>query len=234
MTTQSMNDLIEVNVVQLHKSEIKLAYADNETSKKICAEVSTATSKTKSLRSTVRETLSKLSSDGTSQSNLYDIELAMNNLKVQNKIDQMKVLKATIEYCYNELVNDETQPYFVKENRKSMKNVTINDQTPCVLSEVLPPKGRKKDITTSSVDDSDIILNLSADDENEFASKNKILFQKMTDLNEKNELVVDDDEFEYTFYTLVENFIDELLKARKNAELDALEKEVDEIIEKVA
>jgi len=225
-----MKNLIDNNAVQLHKNEIKLAYADNETSKKICTEVSNATSKTKTLRSTVKDTLSKLNSDGTSQSNLYDIELAMNNLKVQNKIDQMRVLKSTIEYCYNDLVKDETQPYFVKENRKSMKNVTVNDNIPCVMSEVLPPKGRTKDITVSSVDDSDIILNLSADDKNEFASKNKILFQKMTDLNEKNELVVDDEEFEYTFYTLVSNFIAELLTARKNSELDALAKEVDELV----
>jgi len=77
-------------------------------------------------------------------------------------------------------------------------------------------------------------LNLTADGDNKFAKKNKILFQTMTDLNENGELVVDDDEFEYTFYTLIDNFRNELLKARKDAELDALAKEVDEIVEKVA
>ena len=225
-----MKDLIDNNAVQLHKGEIKLAYADNETSKKICTEVSNATSKTKTLRSTVKGTLSKLNSDGTSQSNLYDIELAMNNLKVQNKIDQMRVLKSTIEYCYNDLVNDEEHPYFVKENRKSMKNVTVNDNIPCVMSEVLPPKGRTKDITVSSVDDSDIILNLTTDDENHFESKNKILFQKMTDLDENGELVVNDEEFDYTLVELVQNLRYELRSKR----LEVLENAESEILEEVA
>jgi len=50
-------------------------------------------------------------------------------------------------------------------------------------------------------------------------------------LNDKNELVVGDEEFEYTFYDLVSSFIAELLTARKNSELDALAKEVDELEE---
>ena len=92
----------------------------------------------------------------------------------------------------------------------------------------------QRKIVKAEKTESDIILNLTADGDNKFAKKNKILFQKMTDLNKNGELVVDDDEFEYTFYTLIDNFRKELLKARKDAELDALVKEVDEIVEKVA
>ena len=130
----------------------------------------------------------------------------------------------------HDLVNDEEHPYFVKENRKSMKNVTVNDNIPCVMSEVLPPKGRTKDITVSSVDDSDIILNLTTDDENHFESKNKILFQKMTDLDENGELVVNDEEFDYTLVELVQNLRYELRSKR----LEVLENAESEILEEVA
>jgi hypothetical protein len=143
----------------------------------------------------------------------------------------MKSLKACIEWVFNNLAKDKEYPFHTKENRQSMKNVTIKDDFPCVMNDVLPE--RRNTEKDTSVED-DIILNLTADSENKFATKNKMLFQKMTDLNKNGELVIEDDTFEYTFYTLVENFINELLTARKNAELDALEEEVDEIIEKVA
>ena len=63
-----MKDLLNTNV-ELNKEVIQKAYAENANSKKICSEVSNATSKANSLRNTVIETLSKLAVDGKSQSN---------------------------------------------------------------------------------------------------------------------------------------------------------------------
>ena len=157
-------------------------------------------------------------------------KLKVDAIKTQNDSD-MKSLKACIEWVFNNLAKDKEYPFHTKENRQSMKNVTIKDDFPCVMSDVLPE--RRNTDKAEKVED-DIILNLTTDGDNKFESKNKILFQKMTDLNENGELVIEDDTFEYTFYDLVSSFIAELLKARKNAELDALEKEVDEIVEKVA
>ena len=223
-----MKDLLNTNV-ELNKTEIQKAYALNANSKKVCTEVSNATSKANSLRTTVIDILSKLAVDGKSQSNLNDIELSMNNLKVQKKIDQMKTLKATIEYAYKVLVADDTKPYFCKENRKSMKSVDINTLTPCVMSEVLAPKVKAKEgvIVTSTA--GDMIVNLTADDENKFESKNKVLFSLMTEIDNED-FVISDEEFNYTFETVISELRKEILKARLTASEESLIEEV-EIIE---
>tara|TARA_R110002051_G_scaffold16_1_gene130 strand:- start:163 stop:858 length:696 start_codon:yes stop_codon:yes gene_type:complete len=231
-----MKDLLNViNAERLSKTEIDKAIAEDINATAIVNATKAVTTKKTTQRNKVKASAIKLSVDGQSFAGLYEIELAMNKLKVdaiktQNDSD-MKSLKACIEWVFNNLAKDEEYPFHTKENRQSMKNVTIKDDFTCIMSDVLPE--RRNTDKAEKVED-DIILNLTADSENKFAPKNKILFQKMTDLNENGELVVEDDTFEYTFYTLVENFINELLTARKNAELDALEKEVDEIIEKVA
>ena len=223
-----MKDLLNTNV-ELNKTEIQKAYALNANSKKVCTEVSNATSKANSLRTTVIDILSKLAVDGKSQSNLNDIELSMNNLKVQKKIDQMKTLKATIEYAYKVLVADETKPYFCKENRKSMKSVDINTLTPCVMSEVLAPKVKAKEGVLVTSVTGDIIVNLTADDENKFESKNKVLFSLMTEIDNED-FVISDEEFNYTFETVISELRKEILKARLTASEESLIEEV-EIIE---
>ena len=223
-----MKDLLKTNV-ELNKTEIQKAYALNANSKKVCTEVSNATSKANSLRTTVIDILSKLAVDGKSQSNLNDIELSMNNLKVQKKIDQMKTLKATIEYAYKVLVADETKPYFCKENRKSMKSVDINTLTPCVMSEVLAPKVKAKEGVLVTSVTGDIIVNLTADDENKFESKNKVLFSLMTEIDNED-FVISDEEFNYTFETVISELRKEILKARLTASEESLIEEV-EIIE---
>jgi len=223
-----MKDLLKTNV-ELNKTEIQKAYALNANSKKVCTEVSNATSKANSLRTTVIDILSKLAVDGKSQSNLNDIELSMNNLKVQKKIDQMKTLKATIEYAYKVLVADDTKPYFCKENRKSMKSVDINSNTPCVMSEVLAPKVKAKEGVLVTSVTGDIIVNLTADDENKFESKNKVLFSLMTEIDNED-FVISDEEFNYTFETVISELRKEILKARLTASEELLIEEV-EIIE---
>jgi len=223
-----MKDLLNTNV-ELNKEVIQKAYAENANSKKICSEVSNATSKANSLRNTVIETLSMLSVDGKSQSNLNDIELSMNNLKVQKKIEQMKTLKATIEWAYKVLVADDTKPYFCKENRKSMKSVDINSNTPCVMTEVLAPKVKAKEGVLVTSVTGDIIVNLTADDENKFESKNKVLFSLMTEID-NDDFVISDEEFNYTFETVISELRKEILKARLTASEESLIEEV-EIIE---
>ena len=223
-----MKDLLATNV-ELNKEVIQKAYAENANSKKICSEVSNATSKANSLRNTVIETLSMLSVDGKSQSNLNDIELSMNNLKVQKKIEQMKTLKATIEWAYKVLVADDTKPYFCKENRKSMKSVDINSNTPCVMTEVLAPKVKAKEGVLVTSVTGDIIVNLTADDENKFESKNKVLFSLMTEIDNED-FVISDEEFNYTFETVISELRKEILKARLTASEELLIEEV-EIIE---
>ena len=223
-----MKDLLNTNV-ELNKTEIQKAYALNANSKKVCTEVSNATSKANSLRTTVIDILSKLAVDGKSQSNLNDIELSMNNLKVQKKIDQMKTLKATIEYAYKVLVADDTKPYFCKENRKSMKSVDINTLTPCVMTEVLAPKVKAKEGVLVTSVTGDIIVNLTADDENKFESKNKVLFSLMTEID-NDDFVISDEEFNYTFETVISELRKEILKARLTASEESLIEEV-EIIE---
>ena len=221
-----MKDLLKTNV-ELNKTEIQKAFALNANSKKVCTEVSNATSKANSLRTTVIDILSKLAVDGKSQSNLNDIELSMNNLKVQKKIDQMKTLKATIEYAYKVLVADDTKPYFCKENRKSMKSVDINTLTPCVMSEVLAPKVQAKEGVIVDSKSGDMLINLTPDSDNKFESKNRVLFSLMTEMNEK-EFLVTDEEFNFTFDTVISELKKELIKARLNALVDTPEEvEVD-------
>jgi len=220
-----MKDLLNTNV-ELNKEVIQKAYAENANSKKICSEVSNATSKANSLRNTVIETLSMLSVDGKSQSNLNDIELSMNNLKVQKKIEQMKTLKATIEWAYKVLVADDTKPYFCKENRKSMKSVDINSNTPCVMTEVLAPKVKAKEGVLVTSVTGDIIVNLTADDENKFESKNKVLFSLMTEID-NDDFVISDEEFNYTFETVISELRKEILKARLTASEESLIEEVE-------
>jgi hypothetical protein len=223
-----MKDLLNTNV-ELNKTEIQKAYALNANSKKVCTEVSNATSKANSLRTTVIDILSKLAVDGRSQSNLNDLELSMNNLKVQKKIDQMKTLKATIEYAYKVLVADDTKPYFCKENRKSMKSVDINTLTPCVMTEVLAPKVKAKEGVLVTSTAGDMIVNLTADADNKFESKNKVLFSLMTEID-NDDFVVSDEEFNYTFETVISELRKEILKARLTASEESLIEEV-EIIE---
>lgn len=220
-----MKDLLKTNV-ELNKVEIQKAYALNANSKKVCTEVSNATNKANSLRKTVIDILSKLAVDGKSQSNLNDIELSMNNLKVQKKIDQMKTLKATIEYAYKVLVADETKPYFCKENRKSMKSVDINSNTPCVMSEVLAPKVKAKEGVLVTSIAGDMIVNLTADDDNKFESKNKVLFSLMTEID-NDDFVISDKEFNYTFDTVISELKKELIKARLSALVET--EEVEEV-----
>jgi hypothetical protein len=223
-----MKDLLTTNV-ELNKTEIQKAYALNANSKKVCTEVSNATSKANSLRTTVIDILSKLAVDGKSQSNLNDIELSMNNLKVQKKIDQMKTLKATIEYAYKVLVADDTKPYFCKENRKSMKSVDINSNTPCVMSEVLAPKVKAKEGVLVTSVAGDMIVNLTADDDNKFESKNKVLFSLMTEIDNED-FVISDSEFNYTFETVISELKKELIKARLSALVETEEvEEVEEV-----
>ena len=227
--------LIEINAERLSKTEIDKAITKDKDAAAIVNATKAVTTKKTTQRNKVKAAAIELSVDGQSYAGLYKIELAMNKLKVdaiktQDDSD-MKSLKACIEWVFNNLAKDKEYPFHTKENRQSMKNVTIKDDFPCVMSDVLPE--RRNTDKAEKVED-DIILNLTTDGDNKFESKNKILFQKMTDLNENGELVIEDDTFEYTFYDLVSSFIAELLKARKNAELDALEKEVDEIVEKVA
>ena len=225
------NDLlINVNADQLVKTEIKNAIEKelNAHSLAIVNSTKAVGTKKKTQRNKVKASITKMSEDGKSLAGLYEIELAMNDLKVDGLINDMKSLKACIEWVFNDLVKDKEYPFFVKENRQSMKNVTILDNFPCVMSDTLPPKKRKKDVNSTSADDIEVIVNLTEDDNNSFESKNKILFQKMTDLDEKNELVVNDEEFDYNFITLV-------AKLRKELRTKRLEKvESAEEVEEVA
>ena len=213
-----MKDLIPNDVVELSKSEIKQAINkdNNAESLAIFKAVKAVGTKQKTMRNKVRNTLATLSEDGKSLAKLHEIELAMNALKVDKLIDEMKSLKSCIEWCFNDLVNDDSQPFFQKENRQSMKNVEIKTMQPCVMSAVLPPKVKSKAESVEDISDVDIKINLTADNSNSFQPKNRIFFESHTEIGEDNKLVIDDATFNATM-ELFKNLEKELRKARLEA-----------------
>jgi len=213
-----MKDLIPNDVVELSKTEIikSINKAENTESLEILKAVKAVGTKKKTMRNKVRKTLSTLSEDGKSLAKLHEIELVMNCLKVNKLMDDMKSLKSCIEWCFNDLVKDETQPFFVKENRQSMKNVEINTMQPCVMSPMLKPKVKSKAEIVEDISDIDLKINLTADNDNKFQSKNKIFFESHCELDENNELVINDETFNATM-ELFKAFQSEIRKARLNA-----------------
>ena len=213
-----MKDVIPNDVVELSKTEIikSINKAENTESLEILKAVKAVGTKKKTMRNKVRKTLSTLSEDGKSLAKLHEIELVMNCLKVNKLMDDMKSLKSCIEWCFNDLVNDETQPFFVKENRQSMKNVEINTMQPCVMSPMLKPKVKSKAEIVEDISDIDLKINLTADNDNKFQSKNKIFFESHCELDENNELVINDETFNATM-ELFKAFQSEIRKARLDA-----------------
>lgn len=213
-----MKDLIPNDVVELSKSEVKKAILrdGNAESLAIVKAVKAVGTKRMTMRNKVRKALSTLSKDGKSIAKLHEIELAMNLLKVEKRLDDMKSLKSCIEWCFNDLVNDDSQPFFTKENRQSMKNVEIKTMQPCVMSAVLPPKVKPKAGIVEDVSDIDIKINLTADNDNKFQPKNRIFFESHTEIGEDGKLVIGDATFNATM-ELFKNFEKELRKARLEA-----------------
>jgi hypothetical protein len=84
------------------------------------------------------------------------------------------------------------------------------------MSDVIPPKGGNSNAKIVEGATDDIVVNLVGDDENKFQSKNRILFETFTELDEANELVITDKELEYTLNQF-ELFTKELIKARNDA-----------------
>ena len=220
--------LVEINADRLSKTEIKTAIEkdDNKHSLAIVNSTKAVGTKKKTQRNKVRASILKRSADGKSLAGLYEIELAMNDLKVDGLINDMKSLKACIEWVFNDLVKDKEEPFYVKENRQSMKNVTIEDDFPCVMSDVLPVRGKTKEINTESAD---VIVNLTEDDNNSFESKNKILFQTMTELDKDGNLVKNEEEFTYIFTTLTAKLRNELRTKRKEVQENAEVEELEEV-----
>ena len=108
-----------------------------------------------------------------------------------------------------------------------MKSVDINTLTPCVMSEVLAPKVQAKVGVIVDSKSGDMLINLTPDDDNKFESKNRVLFSLMTEMNEE-EFLVTDEEFNFTFDTVISELKKELIKARLNALVDTPEEvEVD-------
>lgn len=214
-----MKDLIPNDVVELRKAEIMKALQKHDEAVSIHKAVKDFGNKGKTMRSKVRKTISTLSADGKSLAKLHDLELVMNAFKVEKRIDDMKSLKSCIEWCFNDLVKDDSQPFFQKENRQSMKNVEIKTMQPCVMSAVLPPKVKPKAEIVEDVSDIDIKINLTADNDNRFQSKNRIFFETHTEIGEDGKLVIDDANFNATM-ELLKNFDKEIRKAR----LEALKK----------
>ena len=223
----NMNDLIPKDVVELSKSEIEEAILrdDNAESLAIVNAVKAVGTKKKTMRNKVRKALSTLNEDGTSMAKLHEIELAMNLLKVEKRIDDMKSLKSCIEWCFNDLVKDDSQPFFQKENRQSMKNVEINTLQPCVMSAMAKPKVKSKAEIVEDVSDIDLKINLTADNDNKFQSKNRIFFESHTEIGEDGKLVIDDATFNATM-ELLKDFDKEIRKARLKA-LEQVKKPVD-------
>jgi hypothetical protein len=74
-----------------------------------------------------------------------------------------------------------------------------------------------------------MIVNLTADTDNKFESKNRVLFSLMTEMN-NDEFLVSDEEFEYTFNTVFQDLKKELIKARLSALVETEEvEEVEEV-----
>ena len=215
-----MKDLNIINVEQLVKTEIDAAYKLDKKAVAIGTQVKAYDTKQGQLRTKVRKSLATLSLDGKSQADLATLELLMNYFKVNKQAKPMKTLKSTIEWCYADLVKDTDEPYFTNENRKSMKNVTLNDNTPCVLSEVLPAKGGKKaklgelNTVLELVNKNDIVLNLSVAESELFITKNVSTFERFCEIDKNNALVITKSEFDYYFDNVVNDFRKELEKAR--------------------
>jgi len=214
-----MKDLIPNDVVELSKTEVCTAIKKNPDALEIFNAVKAVGTKKKTMRNKVRKTLSTLSADGKTLAKLHELELAMNVLKVNKLMDDMKSLKSCIEWCFNDLVKDEKHPFFVKENRQSMKNVEINTMQPCVMSPTLKPKVKSKAEIVEDISDIDLKINLTTDNDNKFQSKNRIFFESHTEIGEDGKLVIDDDTFNATM-ELFKNFEKEARKAR----LEALKK----------
>tara|TARA_R110000744_G_scaffold109414_1_gene206733 strand:- start:1114 stop:1419 length:306 start_codon:yes stop_codon:yes gene_type:complete len=97
------------------------------------------------------------------------------------------------------------------------------------MTEVLAPKVKAKEGVLVTSVTGDIIVNLTADDDNKFESKNKVLFSLMTEID-NDDFVISDEEFNYTFETVISELRKEILKARLTASEESLIEEV-EIIE---
>jgi hypothetical protein len=102
-----------------------------------------------------------------------------------------------------------------------MKNVTLNDNTPCVMSKVLPAKGgnSKPEIgelntVLELVNKNDIVLNLSVAESELFITKNVSTFDRFCEIDKSNALVITKSEFDYYFDNVVSDFRKELEKAR--------------------
>ena len=217
-----MKDLIPNDEVGLIASDIDKAIAKDKNAKAIVNSTKATGKAKKTQRDKVRESLKKVSLDGKSYAGLHEVELAMNKLKVDamknNDMSDMKSLKSCIEKVFLELAKDDNYPFHTMENRKSMKNVTIKNPTECRLSDVLPEKGgngKDKDTKGENAVELSLILNLQADDDNNFYSNNKGFFDAHCEV-ENGELIIDDETLNYTF-SLVENMKKELMKMRKDA-----------------
>ena len=216
-----MKDLNIINAEQLVKTEIDAAYKLDTKAVAIGTQVKAYDTKQGQLRTKVRKSLATLSLDGKSQADLATLELLMNYFKVNKQAKPMKTLKSTIEWCYADLVNDKTETYFTSESRKSMKNVTLNDNTPCVMSKVLPAKGGNSkpelgelNTVLELVNKNDIVLNLSVAESELFITKNVSTFERFCEIDKSNALVITKSEFDYYFDNVVNDFRKELEKAR--------------------
>ena len=231
-----MKDLIQNDEVGLIESEINEAIAKDKNAKAIVTSTEATGKAKKTQRAKVRASLEKVSLDGKSYAGLHEVELAMNKLKVKaiksGDDSDMKSLKSCIEKVFVILANDENFPFHTMENRKSMKNVTIKNPNQCRMSDVLPEQGgngKGKNAKDEPAVELSLILNLQADDDNNFYSNNKGFFDAHCEV-ENGELVIDDETLNYTF-SLVENMKKELMKMRKNAVAE-WHKKVDEIVAK--
>ena len=80
----------------------------------------------------------------------------------------------------------------------------------------LKPKVKSKAEIVEDISDIDLKINLTADNDNKFQSKNKIFFESHCELGENGKLVIDDDTFNATM-ELFKNFEKEVRKARLKA-----------------
>lgn len=217
-----MNDLIRNDEVGLIESEINEAIAKDKNARAIVNSTEATGKARKTQKAKVRASLEKVSLDGKSYAGLYEVELAMNKLKVKaiksGDDSDMKSLKSCIEKVFVILAKDENFPFHTMENRKSMKNVTIKNPTACKMSDVLPEQGgngKGKNAKDENPVEISLILNLQADDDNNFYSNNQGFFDAHSEV-ENGELVIDDETLNYTF-SLVENMKKELMKIRMDA-----------------
>lgn len=230
-----MKDLIQNDEVGLIASDIEKAIAKDKNAKAIFNSTVASGKAKKSQRDKVRESLKKVSLDGKSYAGLHEVELAMNKLKldcIKSQDDSlMKSLKSCIEKVFIELAKDDNYPFHTMENRKSMKNVTIKNANECRLSEVLQEKGGNKqdNKADNKAIETDFIVNLTADDNNEFYSKNKVLFEAHCEVH-GGKFIIDDDTFNYSM-SLFSNLQKELIKRRKDS-LAEWHKKVNDIVEK--